>query len=90
MTGELHESEVTRDAYPIHFDIADLFDGTVRPFDQYQGPYVLTPDGDRLWLCSDDGAICTIYNDKNDKQSEPFLLDYEDTIEAINAAQSVT
>ncbi len=90
MTGEMHESEVTREAYPIHFDIADMFGGTVRAFDQYQGPYVLTPEGDRLWLSSDDGVICTIYNDKNDKESVPFFLDYTDTIEAINAAQSVT
>lgn len=45
MAGEMFESEVTREAYPLHFAIADAVKGRVRPFDQYQGPYVVVgPD----------------------------------------------
>ena len=40
MTGEMHRSEVTPEAYPTHFAIARALGGTVEPFDQYQGPYV--------------------------------------------------
>ncbi len=41
MTGEMHKSEVTREAYPLHFACADAVGGTVEPFDQYQGPYIV-------------------------------------------------
>lgn len=40
MAGEMTQSEVTRESYPLHFAIADAFNGTVKAFDQYQGPYV--------------------------------------------------
>lgn len=40
MTGEMHESEVTRDEWPLHFAISDALGGEVRPFDHYQGPYI--------------------------------------------------
>lgn len=40
MAGEMFASDVTREAWPLHFAIADAFNGTVKPFDQYQGPYV--------------------------------------------------
>ncbi len=104
MTGEMLKCEVTREAFPTHFAIADAVGGTVQPFDVYQGPYVLVgadvrigsepyaiaPRGlgvVRLWLCSDDGAICTVYNEATDKQSEPFFWDDEGS--AIEAAESV-
>ncbi len=48
MTGEMFESDVTREAYPLHFAIADAVKGEVRPFDQYQGPYVLVGTDIRL------------------------------------------
>ncbi len=41
MTGEMIKSDVTREAYPLHFAIADELGGSVEPFDQYQGPYVV-------------------------------------------------
>ena len=41
MTGEMYKNDVTREEYPIHFEIADDLGGSVEPFDQYQGPYVL-------------------------------------------------
>ena len=37
MTGEMHKSEVTKEAFPLHFKLAKKYGGTVRPFDQYQG-----------------------------------------------------
>lgn len=36
----MHQSEVTREAYPLHFAVADALAGVVHAFDQYQGPYV--------------------------------------------------
>ncbi len=45
MTGEMSRSELTREAWPLHFAIADDTGGQVMPFDQYQGPYiVIGPD----------------------------------------------
>lgn len=41
MTGEMIREDVTPEAYPTHFAIAKALGGTVEPFDQYQGPYVL-------------------------------------------------
>ena len=87
MTGEMHESEVTRESYPVHFAIADILNGTVRPFDQYQGPYILTSKG-RLWLVSQDCVLATIYNEDNQCESKPFFV--EDTKAAQDAALSVT
>lgn len=89
MTGEMHKSEVTRDAFPTHFAIADALDGEVRPFDQYQGPYILIR-GARLWVIFEEGMFATIYNEANEKQSEPFLVMSSDVADfAANAARSV-
>ena len=41
MTGEMVRADVTRETWPTHFAIADALGGTVEPFDQYQGPYIL-------------------------------------------------
>lgn len=41
MAGEMHISEVTKENFPLHFAIAEAFGGTVHPFDQYQGPYIM-------------------------------------------------
>ena len=87
MTGEMHESEVTREAYPTHFAIADAVNGTVRPFDQYQGPYVSAAKA-RLWLCSDDGYLATVYNEYGERES--FQFPYDDETAAVDAALSVT
>lgn len=40
MTGEMYASDLTEEAYPLHFAIAKACNGEVKPFDQYQGPYV--------------------------------------------------
>jgi hypothetical protein len=71
MTGEMCREEVTRDAYPIHFAIADALDGRVEPFDQYQGPYVATDLG-KLWLIDAGGGLCRIYDEQRDRQSPRF------------------
>lgn len=78
MTGEMHESEVTREAYPLHFAIADALGGSVRPFDQYQGPYVQTPKG-RLWVCPlEDTGFCFVYNEKTGNKSACFPWDADE------------
>ena len=88
MTGEMHESEVTREMYPIHFAIADKIGGAVRPFDQYQGPYILSVKGHRLWLyMEDDAPIAIIYNERTDSKSKPFH--YENIEAAKDAALTV-
>lgn len=106
MTGEMHESEVTRENFPLYFAIAAALGGEVKPFDQYQGPYVLIgPDVRvgtppyavapvglgvvRLWLCTDDGVESFVYNEANDKKSEPFLVGQDETEQAVAAARSV-
>ena len=78
MTGEMHKSEVTREAYPLHFQIARNYRGTVKPFDQYQGPYVLIK-GRRYWLCSDDGVLACWYSESDDASSCHFLVNHPDT-----------
>jgi hypothetical protein len=91
VAGEMFESDVTRESYSLHFAIADALGGKVRPFDMYQGPYVVIgndvrigiepyaycPPGTatRLWLCSEDGCGGAVYNEANDKQSKPFPFD---------------
>lgn len=78
MTGEMHQSEVTREAYPIHFAVADTVGGTVHAFDVYQGPYILVPFRQshmhRVWVIGEygDHAVCRLYDEVNDKQSPRF------------------
>ena len=92
MTGEMCKEEVTREAYPAHFAMADGLNSEVKPFDQYQGPFVQVP-GARLWLSSEDGAEGYVYNENNDKKSEPFWLHYKDPdtlpLVAVAAAREV-
>ena len=83
MTGEMHESEVTREEYPYHFAAADLFDGaTVRPFGKYQGPSVHIPGKGRFFLCSDDGVCCEWYSERSDAISYTFFCDMNEDVAA--------
>lgn len=41
MTGEMFSSDLTPETYPLHFAIAKALGGEVKPFDVYQGPYVV-------------------------------------------------
>ena len=68
MTGEMSCEEVTRESFPLHFAIADAFNGTVEPFDQYQGPYVLA-NGQRFWIIND-GYYLAVYLETTHRQSE--------------------
>ena len=89
MTGEMHESEVTRENFPLHFAIADALGGEVKPFDQYQGPYILTKRG-CLWLSTDDGAMATLFNEASGQSSAEFPLWGPDEVAlAVGAARSV-
>jgi hypothetical protein len=93
MAGEMSASEVTPENYPLYFAIANHFGGEVKPFDQYQGPYIaLRNPVAKLWLISDDGVFFKVYNENNEKQSEPFLRMYDnefDSAQAIDAAEQV-
>ena len=87
--------EVTAEAYPLHFAIAKAFKGTVEPFEQYQGPYVLTPKG-KFWIqshlakCSHghehDTGLVQVYNERSETLSEPFP--WYDSDAAIDAAEA--
>jgi len=78
MTGEMSREEVTPEAYPLHFAVAESLNGTVHPFDQYQGPFVQTKHG-RLWITSEDGWVFRVYNERTDKMSDywPIFRDNE-------------
>lgn len=89
MTGEMHKSEVTRENFPLHFAIADALGGEVKPFDQYQGPYILTKVS-CLWLRMQGDQIATIYNEATKQYSTEFPLWGPDEVNlAIGAARSV-
>lgn len=73
MTGEMHASEVTRENYPLYFAVADALPGaTVKPFDQYQGPYIAY-DGARVFLNSADGVIGTWHDTARNESSREFF-----------------
>lgn len=92
MTGEMHESEVTEEAFPIHFALAKEFKGTVEPFDVYQGPYILLQDGTRLFIGSEDGVFGYVWNESTGESSTEFPCadgGEMDCLCAIDAARSV-
>lgn len=62
MAGEMSQSEVTREAYPILFEIQDALDAEgvfsdPRAFDQYQGPYLYVPGVCKVWLAPVMGVL---------------------------------
>jgi hypothetical protein len=90
-TGEMTQDEADNpQEWPLHHAIAEALGGTVRAFDQYQGPYVLLgaeirgegvyapatpmPGVTRLWINTEDGIEGTVYNEENERSSTPFLL----------------
>jgi hypothetical protein len=57
MTGEMRQSEVTRDTYPGLFRLRDALkrrgiSSEPRAFDQYQGPYLSVPGVGKVWYHS--------------------------------------
>lgn len=70
MTGEMSREEVTPEAYPLHFAIADALGGSVHPFDQYQGPFV-SAEREKFWLIGeDDSPRIAVFAEGRRRQSE--------------------
>ena len=85
MAGEMSRSDVTKEAYPLHFSIARSLrrkgykEVSVRPFDVYQGPYVYVPGIGRIWVNLQDacpwlGHIYLEGDRYQGKQSPAFYL----------------
>lgn len=85
MAGEMNQSDVTREAFPLHFAIADELGGEVRAFDVYQGPYVHCGAKGKFWIQGCDGmdGFCQVYNERNDRLSEPFWPYWKDDANAV-------
>lgn len=69
MTGEMVQSEVTREAYPAMFALRDALKrrgipSEPRAFDQYQGPYLSVPSVGKVWYYSGEanGTLFVIDN----------------------------
>lgn len=83
MTGEMSESEVTRDRFPALFKLKDeirrRFDVDVeaRPFDQYQGAYLRIDNRIKVWMDGDGGKWKT-----GSLENQWYFegVEYEDTI----------
>ena len=100
VTGETGDGEV----YSLHAAIARELHGIVKPFDVYQGPYVLigsefrdsgvyAPLVDRqavrLWIGEIDGST-RVYREDTDTWSDPFWpYGSGAEIEAVEAARSL-
>ncbi|KKL89015.1 hypothetical protein LCGC14_1918890 [marine sediment metagenome] len=104
MTGEMFSSDVTPEAYPLHFAIAEALGGTVQPFDQYQGPYVLIGEdiraGDEPYAVAVQGlGVVRLWLIDESASLNPSIYNeasgrstpflYNNTNSAIEAAQSV-
>lgn len=62
MAGEMSQSEVTPEAYPILFELQGLLaeqgiESEPRAFDQYQGPYLRVDGGIKVWLAPVMGVL---------------------------------
>jgi hypothetical protein len=83
MTGEMHQSEVTAENFPLHFAAAKEFNGEVHPFDQYQGPYITIADRfgggpeRRFFLSTDDGVFCCWWDESTGEFSPGFVVSDE-------------
>jgi hypothetical protein len=89
MTGEMgfidqDGKDSNGDHWELHAKIAKAVGGELRPFDVYQGPYILV-DGARLWVCADDNhpeIAFRVYREDTEESSEMFWYDdYERAIE---------
>jgi hypothetical protein len=93
MTGEMHHIDTATgedsngEVWNVHAAIARHLDGILRPFDKYQGPYILV-DGAKLWLTTADGFVGRVYREDTEKVSFEFNLNTDNTEHAaIVAAQ---
>ena len=103
MTGEMYHADPAE--WPVHAAIAAALGGSLEPFDQYQGPYVLIgpdarvgqqpyalclPGPVRLWLVSEDGGFGHVWREDTRTQSEDFPLYAPFTEElAVEAAREL-
>ena len=63
MAGEMHQNDLEKGGewHDVRLALEDICESagikcTVKPFDQYQGPYALLPNGGKLWIdhhCTD-------------------------------------
>jgi hypothetical protein len=93
MAGEM-TAPVDEDTWSFHAFIRDLVDGELRPFDQYRGPYIRTPEGAKLWIIEETSKGCcghthsegvAVYNEQTDEKSdvEPVPYGNEDMAHAM-------
>ncbi len=97
MTGEM-SSPVDREEWNLHAAIADAFKGELRPFDVYQGPYVLIKHKNggnfKLWIvpsneCPED--IFHVYDEFSETKSEEILAHTDCVLEmTVLAAANLT
>ena len=95
MAGEMTKSDLTKEDYPFHFAVAKSLGGLVKPFDLYQGPYVLLPlEGIRLWLVPAfpedpySTEVCW-YDDSSEKTSQIFYGFCDNNRAACRAARKL-
>jgi len=92
MAGEMSQADVTREEFPMYFAISDWCQGEVIAFDVYQGPYVRSKLG-KFWIVGHESGECTVYNERNGKESAPFWPHWKDdetaNTFAVSAAQEV-
>jgi len=90
MTGEMcwinqEGVDSNGDRYWLHAAAAKAVSGVLKPFDVYQGPYILLPDlcvNSKVWLC-DEGERLYWYREDTNKRSEAFFPNEEFAIQAI-------
>lgn len=93
MAGEM-TAPVDEEQWGFHAMIRDMVDGELRPFDQYQGPYIKTPEGHKLWIIEETSKGCcghlhsegiAVYNERTDEKSdvEPIPYGNEELAEAM-------
>lgn len=80
MTGEMawikkDGTDSNGDCWPIHASIARQLKGELRPFDVYQGPYVVV-SGHRLWIVSVPETNSDYFFKLYDETTDEFMYVY--------------
>ena len=106
MTGEMSwidekGNDSNGDCYELHAKVAEAIGGKLRPFDVYQGPYIVVGEdytmgqrpyklpcigSIRLWLLGEEGFF-TWYREDTETESNVFWE--KDIVEAIEAAKTL-
>jgi hypothetical protein len=82
MTGEMAQSEVTRENYPELYALRDALKrrgikSQPRAFDQYQGPYLAIPGIGKVWYSQDYGQGYAIRDASGQWRDIPAMLTIE-------------